>query len=124
LPPPAVHQEILTALTADDTQDEASYNLLTQLDLAMMPDKPEDSAVDDFAMALFHSLEYMHRPRAIRTRKELRFFTCGEVKYAKPDVCIINRDANDIILLVQEDKHFGGEIEAHPQLIAEAIAVF
>jgi hypothetical protein len=124
LPPPSVHLEILTAPTADDAVDEASYNLLTQLDLAMMPTEPEESAVDDFAVALFHSLGYIHRPRAIRTRKELRFFTCGEVKYAKADVCIINRDANDIILLVQEDKRFGGDGEAHPQLIAEAIAAF
>lgn len=124
LPPPSVHLEILTAPTADDAVDEASYNLLTQLDLAMMPTEPEESAVDDFAVALFHSLGYIHRPRAIRTRKELRFFTCGEVKHAKPDVCIINRDANDIILLVQEDKRFGGDGEAHPQLIAEAIAAF
>ena len=124
LPNPLVHPEIFTAAIADDATDEASYNLLTQLDLAMLPAEPEESAVDDFAVALFHALGYIRRPRAIRTRKELRFFTCGESKYAKPDVSIIDRDANDVILLVQEDKHFSGERNAHAQLIAKAIAAF
>ncbi|KAJ3857464.1 hypothetical protein EV368DRAFT_30192, partial [Lentinula lateritia] len=75
----------------------------------------EESTVNDydFAVALFHFLGYIHRPRAIRARKELRFFTCGDVKV---DVCIINRDVNDITILVQEDKQFGGDGEPHPQL--------
>ncbi|PBK67270.1 hypothetical protein ARMSODRAFT_889451 [Armillaria solidipes] len=124
LPAPSIHQDILTAPTADDAADDASYNLLAQLDLAMMPSESEESAVDDFAVALFHSLGYIHRPRAIRTRKELRFFICGESKYAKLDVCIIDRDANDIILLVQEDKRFAGKRDPHAQLVAEAIAAF
>jgi len=89
-----------------------------------MPSEPEESAVGDFAVALFESLGYLNRPRAIRTRKELRFFICGEFKYAKPDICIIDRNANDVILLVQEDKRFGGDINPHGQLIAEAIAAF
>ena len=39
------------------------------------------------------------------------------------DVCIVDRDQNDILLLVQEDKHFEeGDPEA--QLIAETIAAF
>ncbi|PCH33417.1 hypothetical protein WOLCODRAFT_111788 [Wolfiporia cocos MD-104 SS10] len=124
LPAPSIHQEILTAATADDAIDDASYNLLAQLDLAMMPSGPEESAVNDFVVALFHSLGYVHRPRAIRTRKQLRFFICGKVNDAKPDVCIIDRDTNDIILLVQEDKRFGRGADAHAQLIAEAIAAF
>jgi hypothetical protein len=44
LPLPTVNQEVLTALTADDT----AYNLLTQLNLAMMPSEPEESAVAVF----------------------------------------------------------------------------
>jgi hypothetical protein len=124
LPPPTVSQEVLTALTADDAVDDTVYNLLTQLDLAMMPSEPEESAVDDFAVALFHSLGYLHRPRAVRTRKELRFNICGENKYAKPAVCIIDRNTSDIILIVQEDKRLGGDINPHAQLITEAIATF
>ncbi|KAK0464768.1 uncharacterized protein EV420DRAFT_1062917 [Desarmillaria tabescens] len=123
LPAPSVHQEILTAPIADDAVDDSSYNLLAQLELAMVPSEPEDSAVVDFTVAFFHCLGYIHRPRAIRTRKELRFLICGETKCAKPDICILNRDTNDIILLVQEDKRFGpGDV--HAQLIAGTIAAF
>ena len=121
LPPPAVDQEVLTALTADDAVNDTTYDLLTQLDLAM---GPSESAVDDFVVALFHSLGYLRRPRAIRTHKELQFIVCGEKKYAKLDVCIIDRSVNDIILLVQEDNRFGGDINPHAQLIAEALAAF
>lgn len=83
LPPPSVHHEILTAPTAD----EASYKLLSYLNLAMTP---EELAVSDFVVALFYSLGYIHRPRVIRARKELGFLTCGEVKSANLDVCIID----------------------------------
>lgn len=124
LPAPSVDEEILTAPTADDAVSQATYRLLSQLDLAMMPSEPEESAVDDFATALFESLGYLNRPRAIRTRKGLRFFICGEYKNAKPDICIIDRNTNDIILLVQEDKRFCGNMDPHGQLIAEAIAAF
>ena len=100
-PVPSVHEEVLTAATADGAVDNATYRLLAQLDLAMMPTDPEETAVVDFAVALFESLGYLDRPRAVRTHEELRFTTCGERKYAKPDICIIDRSANDIILLVQ-----------------------
>lgn len=122
LPVLSVHEEVLTAATADEAVDNATYRLLAQLDLAMMPTDPEETAVVDFAVALFESLGYLDRPRAVRTRKELRFTTCSERKYAKPDICIIDRSANDIILLAQED--YGGDINPHAQLIAEAIAAF
>jgi len=124
LPDPAVNQEVLTALSAHDAVNYTVYNLITHIDLAMMPSVREESAVDDFAVALFHCLGYIHRPRAIRTRKELRFFVCGEYKYTNTDVCIIDTNANDVILLVQEDKRFRGDKNPHAQLIAEAIAAF
>ena len=89
-----------------------------------MPPDPEESAVVDFAVPLFTSLGYPNRPRAVRTREELPLFVCGEHKYAKPDICIIDRNSNDVILLVQEDRRFGGGISLHAQLIAEAIAAF
>ncbi|KAG9221981.1 hypothetical protein CCMSSC00406_0009189 [Pleurotus cornucopiae] len=56
LPPPAVSQDFLTALDTDDAVDERVYNLLTQLDLAMLPSEPDESTVDNFAILLFHSL--------------------------------------------------------------------
>ncbi|KAJ7430194.1 hypothetical protein B0H11DRAFT_2264094 [Mycena galericulata] len=75
-------------------------------------------------LSLFQSLGYIHRPRVVSTRQELRFLICGKSKYAKPDVSIIDRNLDDIILLVQEDKRFGGATDAYAQLIAEAIAAY
>ena len=124
LPQPAVSEEVLMTESADDTVTEENYRLLTQMELAMVPDEAEESAVDDFAVALFHALGYTHRPRAVRTRKEIRLLICGEYKHAKPDVCIIDRSRDDIILLTQEDKRFGGDPNPSPQLVAEAIAAF
>ncbi|PBK95740.1 hypothetical protein ARMGADRAFT_1052919 [Armillaria gallica] len=106
LPAPSIHPGILTAPTTDDAVEDASYHIIAQLELAMVPS--EESAVIDFTVALFRSLGYIRRPRAIRTRKELRFLICGDSKYAKSDDCIFDRDTNDIILL----------------LIAETIAAF
>jgi len=60
----------------------------------------------------------------IRTRKKFRFLICGETKYAKPDICIIDQNIDNAILLVQEDQHLGGEISPHCQLVAGAIAAF
>ncbi|KAF9020577.1 hypothetical protein BDP27DRAFT_1457890 [Rhodocollybia butyracea] len=78
------YPEILIAQFTGDTVDEASYRLLTQLDLAMLPTEPEESAVDVFAMVLFESLGYLRRPpSAMRNRKKLRFLTCGKNKYVK-----------------------------------------
>ncbi|KAJ7079895.1 hypothetical protein C8R44DRAFT_895573 [Mycena epipterygia] len=123
LPAPAVDNEILTVENADDTVADANFDLLSLLDLAMDASNPQDSAVD-FAVSLFHVLGYIHRPRVARTRQELRFLICGESKNAKPDVSIIDRSLDDIILLVQEDKCFGGATDTYAQLIAEAIAAY
>ncbi|KAK0449482.1 hypothetical protein EV421DRAFT_1421044 [Armillaria borealis] len=76
LPAPSIHPEILTAPTADDAVEDASYHLIAQLKLATGPS--EESAVIDFVVALSPgSLGYIRRPRAIRTRKEFRFLICG-----------------------------------------------
>ncbi|KAF9487797.1 hypothetical protein BDN71DRAFT_578874 [Pleurotus eryngii] len=124
LSPPAVSQDILTTPDPDDALDDHVYNFLAQMDLAMLPSEPEESSVIDFVVALFHALGYIHRPRVVRTRKQLQFLACGETKHAKPDICIIDRSVNDVILLVQEDKRFYSGADADAQLIAEAIAAF
>ncbi|KAJ7811324.1 hypothetical protein B0H14DRAFT_2860269, partial [Mycena olivaceomarginata] len=124
LPAPMIDNEILTVEDANDTVSDANYDLLSLLDIAMDASNPQESAVDDFAVSLFHALGYIHRPRVARTRQELRFLICGESKYAKPDVSILDRTMDDIILLVQEDKRFGGPTDAYAQLIAEAIAAY
>jgi hypothetical protein len=107
LPAPSVSEDILSALTADDAVDDASYGLLAQLDLAMIASPAEEGAVVDSAVELLRSLGYVKRPRVIRTCMGLRFRVCEERKWAKSDICIIDRDVNDIILLVQEDRQLG-----------------
>ncbi|KAJ7759988.1 hypothetical protein B0H16DRAFT_1415663 [Mycena metata] len=124
LPAPMIDNEILTVQGANDTVSDTNYNLLSLLDIAMDASNPQESAVCDFAVSLFHALGYIHRPRVARTRQELRFLICGESKYAKPDVSILDRSMDDIILLVQEDKRLGGPTDAYAQLIAEAIAAY
>ena len=122
--PPSIYEDILTALTADEAYHQTTYRLLSQLDIAMTPSESGELAICDFAVALFQFLGYLDRPRAICSRKELPFLICGVSKSAKPDICIIDRNANDVILLVREDKRFGGGINLHGQLVAEAIAAF
>ncbi|KAJ6534456.1 hypothetical protein DFH09DRAFT_1043492 [Mycena vulgaris] len=124
LPAPIIDNEILTVEYADNTVSDANFDLLSLLDLAMDASNPQESAVHDFTVSLFYALGYIRRPRVARTRQELRFLICGESKCAKPDVSIIDRNLVDIILLVQEDKYFGGAADAYAQLIAGAIAAY
>jgi len=88
--------------STDDTVVEENYELLSQLDLAMHPVEAVESSVDDFALALFRTLGYNHRPHVVRSRPKIPLLICGEYKYAKPDICIIDRSRNDIVQLVAE----------------------
>jgi hypothetical protein len=91
----------------------------------MPPGRGDESAVVDFAYSLFKSLGYLPRYRMARSRNELRLITCGESRRTKLDVCIIDRKANDdVILLVQEDKRFGSAMNPQARLVAKAIAAF
>ncbi|KAK0503779.1 hypothetical protein EDD18DRAFT_1411260 [Armillaria luteobubalina] len=69
---------------------------------------------------LRNTLGYMRRPNVTSSRLAITCFICGEQRDAKPNICIVS-DSNEILLLVQEDKQ---DMEAEPQLIAEAIAAF
>ncbi|KAI6021135.1 hypothetical protein EDC04DRAFT_2734401 [Pisolithus marmoratus] len=109
LPLPFVDSEILTARTADDTIDVASYTFLSQLELAMIHEEG-----GSFSVVLF-SLGYARRPRIIRSMW-LPFFTCCELKHAKLDVCVINCDANAIVLLLKQGKQSGSDKDTCPQL--------
>ena len=61
-----------------------------------------------------------------RTRVVLPLLICGELRHAKPDVCIFDRSQNDILLVVQEDRMLesGEPVGARAQLVAEAVAAF
>ena len=123
LPQPAtINPAVLTATDPDDAADDSVYELLRTMDLAMSPAPAEESAVDDFAVLLLRALGYSTRGRVSRTRKDIPLVICGENRYTKTDVCII--DQNQILLLVQEDKRHMDNSDPEPQLIAEAIAAF
>ena len=106
-------------------QQDRNAELIGLLDLAMIGDHGE-TAVDDFAVELFKVLGYVRRQRLARTRVDLPLLICGEERYAKTDVCIVDRSQNDILLLVQEDKRLQQlePISVRAQLVAEAVAAF
>jgi len=74
LPKPS---ELLGVLEAGAMQQDRHAELITYLDLAMIPEKGE-TAVDDFAVGLFKSLGYVRRERVTRTRVDLPLLICGE----------------------------------------------
>jgi hypothetical protein len=125
LPQPLVDEELLANVDAGAMQQDRHAELITYLDLALIPEKGE-TAVDDFAVELFKVLGYVRRERVARTRVDLRFFICGENRHVKTDVCIVDRSQNDILLIVQEDKRLelGEPVNARAQLVAEAVAAF
>ena len=123
LPQPAVAGELLKNVAADDMVNGANHKLLCYMDLATHPVPEEESAVVDFAVHLLTLLDYVPRPRMVRTRADILFNICGLDRYAKTDVCIVDSDSDDILLLIQEDKHKKPK-DPEPQLIAGAIAAF
>lgn len=68
-------------------------------------------------------VRYAKRNRVARTRKGLSLFICGEFKHAQTDVHIVDRDQNDILLLVQVDRRFQEDEGTDPKakLIAEVM---
>jgi|SRR5712671_747800 len=122
LPAPSLDDQILSAQDRNEARNVETYAFLRLLDLAMAINPTEESAVDDFAVNLFRSLNYTGIGRVARTRKDIPLFICGELRHAKTDVCIL--DDSDILLLVQEDKRYLDGSDPEPQLIAEATAAF
>ncbi|TFY65951.1 hypothetical protein EVG20_g5134 [Dentipellis fragilis] len=112
-------------LEADDMQRDRNAEFINLLDLAMLRSSGE-SAVDDFVVELLKLTGYVRRHRVARTRNDLPLLICGEWRHAKTDVCIIDRQQNDILLLVQEDKRLEDRepLDARAQLVADALAAF
>lgn len=106
-------------------QHDHHAELVTLLDLAMIPTKGE-TAVVDFVVELLKNLGYVRRERVSRTRVDLPFFICGENRHVKPDVCIVSHSLGDILLLVQKVERLDhGEFSnARAQLVAESVAAF
>jgi hypothetical protein len=83
----------------------------------------EESAVHDFAAELLRVMGYKKDETLVRTRKSIRLRMCGEIVFAKTDVCLMDI-SSEILLLVQEDKTHINLSDPEAQLIAEAITAF
>jgi hypothetical protein len=103
--------------------DAPSLSLIKRLDLAMKILEGEESAVDDFAAELLRVMGYEKDETVVRTRKSIRLHMCGEIVFAKTDVCLMDA-SSEILLLVQEDKTHINPSDPEAQLMAEAIAAF
>lgn len=106
----------------DDMQSERNYNLISLVDLATRQDPSGESAAADFAVQLLTILGYIQRPRVARSRKDIPLFICGEWKHAKINVCLIDRQQNDVLLLQEEKRLMNHTNDAQHQLVAGAIA--
>ncbi|KAF9054846.1 hypothetical protein BJ165DRAFT_1338197 [Panaeolus papilionaceus] len=107
-------------------QEDCNAELINLLHLAMLSSSTGGSAVVDFAVEHFRRTGYVHRNRVAQTRKDLPLLICGEWRHAKTDVCIVDLQKDDILLLVQEDKRLEDRkpVDAHAQLVAQALAAF
>ncbi|KAH8987409.1 hypothetical protein EDB86DRAFT_2188834 [Lactarius hatsudake] len=126
LPRPTVARELLDNLAANDMKNDANYKLLYYMDLANCPAPREESAVVDFATHLLTLLDYVPRTRMARTHTDIHLAICGRDLYAQTDVCVVDSDSDDTLLLIQEDKARKTRRPNDPeaQLIAGAIAAF
>ncbi|KAJ8469777.1 hypothetical protein ONZ45_g16780 [Pleurotus djamor] len=126
LPSPSVDSELLANSDASATQQDHHAQLLTYLDLTIIPEK-EEPAVLDFTVALFKNLGYVRRQRVARTRVNLPLLICGENKHAQADALLLNTSPeNDILLLVQACKRLDrlDPVCTKAQLVAQAVAAF
>ena len=99
---PSVSDTILNNVEQPDGQLPKEERLFFRyLELVENPQSPE-SHVDDFALHVLRMLDYDGQDRVICLRPELSFTMSGQHVDAKSDICV--KDANDILLLVQEDK--------------------
>ncbi|KAI9458774.1 hypothetical protein F5148DRAFT_1287320 [Russula earlei] len=126
LPQPSVDQELLTIADAAPMRNDRHAELITLLDLAMMPQKGDEppwmilSSNSSGLWAMFIENEW-----------PARGLTSSSLSVANPgaqrtDVCIVDRSRNDVLLVVQEDRRLENRepVNARAQLVAEAVAAF
>jgi len=120
--PPQGPRELLDARGPSQATDLGIIALLRLMESAMDEDEGEETAVDDFAMALFSQIGYISLSRMGRSRKPIRLYICGEERSAQTDVCLIGEGR--ILLLVQENKSIVSGRRPEPQLVAEAVGAY
>ncbi|KIM43582.1 hypothetical protein M413DRAFT_434331 [Hebeloma cylindrosporum] len=122
--PSTFDADFFAALNAEDAKilGGETYRMIQYLDEAMVLSPGDDSATSDFVVALLRALDFAPQGTMIRTGKNFPLQVCGEKRYAKADVCIV--EGTNPLLLVQQDKShvnpLGGDADA--RLVAAAIA--
>jgi hypothetical protein len=127
LPQSQVNSEILNIQNASDMKVPRNQEIITLLDQAMLPTscQEQSAVVNDFTVRLFHMLHYTWGHRVARTHMHIQLFVCGKFTHDYIDVCLLDGQKNDLMLIVQDDKCFvDGELDVEAQLIAKAVAVF
>lgn len=125
MPAPQVDEELLMKKDVTSMSNFRNRELAIFLQLASNEEKPEEAPVDDLAVAILRLLNYDGDMRVLCTRKDIPLVICGETTHAKTDVCLVDHEQHNILLLVQEDKRHGEDwVAAQPQLVAEAIGAF
>jgi hypothetical protein len=103
----------------------ASVILIRHLKLATQIAEGEESSVADFASVLLRSMDYEQDDTIVRMCKRLRLDMCGEEVFLEADVCVMDCNTSNILLVVQEDKsHINLAADPQAQLVADAIAAF
>ena len=102
LPSPSVSETILNNVEKPDGQLPKNERLFFQYLRLVEENRSPESHVDDFASHILRMLNYDDEDRMICQRLELSFHMSGQFVDAKTDICV--KDANSILLLVQEDK--------------------
>ncbi|KZV75966.1 hypothetical protein PENSPDRAFT_748141 [Peniophora sp. CONT] len=130
LPLSTVDPEILTRQTAKDMTLGCNARFIDRITLAMVPVRAEardweESAVIEFAAELLELLGYVERRCITRSLKELPLLSRDEWKSAKCDVCRFHCLRKEVLLVVNEDRHYMDDPRhAEAQLVAQAIAAF
>ncbi|KAJ8588914.1 hypothetical protein M405DRAFT_933771 [Rhizopogon salebrosus TDB-379] len=106
--------------------DESSLALIKRFWLAerVMPNGHE-SAVNAFTADILRTLDYETEETVICTQKNITLDICGRRDDMTVDVCIIDRDSKNILLVGQEDKlHSLPLMDPEPIMVAQMIAAF
>lgn len=108
-----------TPLGVDDRNvSDDTCRFLSYLDLAT--NAGEDTAIDDFARELLHTVGYDERGYLLRTGHTVPLPICGSDREASIGVCLLDRQST-ILLVLQTDKK---NPDPEPQVIAGAIAAY
>jgi hypothetical protein len=126
LPSPQVDEEVLTAESADETQNDGAYRLLFEDFRANHGGSGSKVGIDDFAIELFKMLHYTGRAleRVTTSRVELSLTVCGREITATLPVCLMDAEGTVILIHNSYRRDYLNTRSNEAPLIAYAIAPF